>query len=184
MSNNRMITPEQLLRHFIGYDRVAANSSAFPPHNIEKISEDAYRLTLAVAGFDRSEIEMYEHKGTLTISGRKAPTVQEARPVRGDLDVDALNEWVDDKGNVKVDPRERAAASQAALNARFAIDEPAPQGATFLHQGIALRDWDRQFNLGEFIEVRGASMANGLLMIDLERRVPEEHKPKLIDIRA
>ncbi|RYD66471.1 MAG: Hsp20 family protein, partial [Verrucomicrobiaceae bacterium] len=52
------------------------------------------------------------------------------------------------------------------------------------HQGIALRDWDRQFNLGEFIEVRGASMANGLLMIDLERRVPEEHKPKLIDIRA
>jgi molecular chaperone IbpA len=185
MTNNRTITADQFLRHFIGYDRVTANASAFPPHNIEKLSEDAYRLTLAVAGFSRDEIEMYEHQGTLTISGRKkAPTVSHKfKSMTANLRMSekelAENErlWAEENpSRAYVDPRGNAATLQN-------FDVPLG-GSTYLHQGIAFRDWDRQFNLGEFIVVSGASMENGLLLIDLERIVPESHKPKLIEIRG
>ena len=55
--------------------------------------------------------------------------------------------------------------------------------ATYLYRGIAFRDFTRSFKLGEYIEVHGASLENGLLMVDLVRNVPESAKPKLIEIR-
>jgi molecular chaperone IbpA len=53
---------------------------------------------------------------------------------------------------------------------------------SFLHQGIAGRAFQRQFQLAEHVEVRGARLENGLLHIDLERIVPEEKKPRKIAI--
>jgi molecular chaperone IbpA len=53
---------------------------------------------------------------------------------------------------------------------------------TYLHQGIAQRAFRLSFRLADHIEVRGASMNNGLLSIDLLRVVPEEAKPKKIAI--
>lgn len=53
---------------------------------------------------------------------------------------------------------------------------------TFLHQGIAQRAFKLSFRLADHIEVRGASLQNGLLNIDLVRRVPEEAKPRRIAI--
>ena len=55
-------------------------------------------------------------------------------------------------------------------------------GKNFLHQGIAFRSFVRKFNLAEHVEVRGADLKDGLLQIALERRVPEEAKPKRIEI--
>lgn len=52
----------------------------------------------------------------------------------------------------------------------------------FLHRGIGTRDFTSQFVLGEYVEVDTASMTDGILAIELERRIPEEHKPKLIEI--
>lgn len=49
---------------------------------------------------------------------------------------------------------------------------------TYLHQGIAQRAFRLSFRLADHIEVRGASMSNGLLSIDLLRVIPEEAKPK------
>jgi molecular chaperone IbpA len=52
----------------------------------------------------------------------------------------------------------------------------------FLYQGIAGRTFDRRFQLAENVEVRGAELENGLLHVDLERVVPEEKKPRRVQI--
>jgi molecular chaperone IbpA len=69
-----------LFRSTIGFDRLArlvdaatrVDSSAlsYPPYNIEKTGEDAYRLTMAVAGFAQNEIDVTVHENTLTVTGR------------------------------------------------------------------------------------------------------------------
>ncbi len=62
--------------------------------------------------------------------------------------------------------------------------EEAPEKTNFLHQGIAGRGFERNFQLAEHVEVKGARLENGLLQIDLERIVPEEKKPRRIAINA
>jgi len=54
----------------------------------------------------------------------------------------------------------------------------------FLHQGIAGRAFERSFQLAEHVEVKGARLENGLLHVDLERIVPEEKRPRRIQINA
>ena len=58
----------------------------------------------------------------------------------------------------------------------------APDATEYLHKGISNRDFTRTFPLAEHIEVRGASVKNGILTIYLEQLVPEENKPKKIQI--
>jgi len=52
----------------------------------------------------------------------------------------------------------------------------------YLHKGISNRNFTRQFNLADTIEVRGATVQNGILAIALEQIIPEEKKPKKIEI--
>lgn len=52
----------------------------------------------------------------------------------------------------------------------------------YLHQGIAQRAFKLSFRLADYIEVRGAALKNGLLSVDLVRRIPEEAKPRRITI--
>ena len=52
----------------------------------------------------------------------------------------------------------------------------------YLHQGIAQRAFKLSFRLADHIEVRGATLKNGLLSVDLVRRVPETAKPRRISI--
>ena len=52
----------------------------------------------------------------------------------------------------------------------------------FLHRGIAGRAFERRFELADHIEVKGAAIENGLLQVELERVVPEEQKPRKIEI--
>lgn len=68
-----------LFRTAIGFDRLArlmdtaatgAEAPSYPPYNIEKTGEDSYRLTMAVAGFRASDIEITVKENTLFISGR------------------------------------------------------------------------------------------------------------------
>ena len=54
--------------------------------------------------------------------------------------------------------------------------------AEYLHQGISNRDFVREFTLAEHVEVIDANNKNGILTIYLERKVPEEKKPKSIAI--
>jgi molecular chaperone IbpA len=54
----------------------------------------------------------------------------------------------------------------------------------FLYHGIAGRAFRLAFALADAVEVVGASLDNGLLHVDLERAVPEEAKPRRVDIRS
>jgi molecular chaperone IbpA len=70
-----------LFRTAIGFDRLARlvdtaasapDASGYPPYNIEKVSDDSYRLTMAVAGFRPEEIDLVVKDNTLFVSGRVA----------------------------------------------------------------------------------------------------------------
>lgn len=71
-----------LFRTAVGYDRMtrALDSAqridegelSYPPYNIEKLSDDEYRITMAIAGFTADDVEIVEHDGTLTVKGKPA----------------------------------------------------------------------------------------------------------------
>lgn len=52
----------------------------------------------------------------------------------------------------------------------------------YLHRGIAGRAFERRFQLADHVKVTGAELKNGLLTIDLKREIPEEMKPRRIEI--
>lgn len=70
-----------LYRSTIGFDRLArlfdtasdleTGSTAYPPYNIERLDENDYRITMAVAGFSEDEIAIESKENSLTISGQK-----------------------------------------------------------------------------------------------------------------
>lgn len=56
-------------------------------------------------------------------------------------------------------------------------------GAEYIVQGISMRDFERTFTLAEHVEVKNATVTNGILSIELERIIPAEKMPKKIDIK-
>jgi molecular chaperone IbpA len=54
----------------------------------------------------------------------------------------------------------------------------------FLHRGIANRDFERSYQLADYVRVQGADLKDGLLHIDLQREVPESMKPRRIEINT
>lgn len=74
------LTP--LYRSTVGFDRLASimdnvksldsSQSGYPPYNIEKIGEDAYRISIAVAGFTDADLNIEARDGQLIISGKKS----------------------------------------------------------------------------------------------------------------
>ncbi len=62
--------------------------------------------------------------------------------------------------------------------------KPDEKDRTFLHRGIAARNFERRFQLADYVEVFSASFENGLLNIDLKRNIPERMKPRQIAISA
>ena len=57
------------------------------------------------------------------------------------------------------------------------------KSVTFLHKGIAARKFSTVFNLPEYMEVESALFSNGILELTLEKHIPEEKKPKTIEIQ-
>ena len=78
-----------LFRSTIGFDRLArlvdgatrfdTSVPTYPPYNIESTGEDSYRLTMAVAGFAQSEIDVTVHESTLTVTGKGQDNVEDGR---------------------------------------------------------------------------------------------------------
>lgn len=114
-------------------NRGLQKSITYPPHNIIKTSQDKYVLELALAGFNKHDIDITVEGDTLTVKSKK-PRV----PARSELE--------------------------------------------YLHRGISQRVFTRQFQLGEHMNVREASFTNGILSISLERKLPDELKPRAIAI--
>ena len=81
----QFLTP--LLRGSIGFDhvdrlldslsRVDESAFTYPPYNIEKVGEDKYRITMAVAGFGQDDIEIVQQADVLVIKGKAQPDTAE-----------------------------------------------------------------------------------------------------------
>ena len=56
------------------------------------------------------------------------------------------------------------------------------EGNIYLHRGIATREFERRFELADYVKVARASLANGLLTIELQREIPDALKPRRIEI--
>lgn len=63
-------------------------------------------------------------------------------------------------------------------------DRKSEEEKKYLYQGIAERDFERKFQLADYVKVVGATMENGLLHVDLEREIPEAMKPRKIAING
>ena len=61
--------------------------------------------------------------------------------------------------------------------------EVEPKGWQWLHKGISQRKFKRNFTLSDDVVVNGSRMENGMLFIELERIIPEEKKPRTIEIK-
>jgi molecular chaperone IbpA len=76
----RTVDFSPLYRTAVGFDRLAAlldaaaidNSAGYPPYNIERTDEQAYRIEIAVAGFRPDELSIEVRESLLTVQGRKA----------------------------------------------------------------------------------------------------------------
>ncbi|MFI2810260.1 MULTISPECIES: Hsp20 family protein [Microbulbifer] len=78
-----------LYRSAIGFDRMAnlldtmtaseQNQPAYPPYNIELTGEDSYRISMAVAGFDKSELDIQVEQNRLTVSGKQSDESADGR---------------------------------------------------------------------------------------------------------
>jgi molecular chaperone IbpA len=78
----RHVDLSPLYRSTVGFDRLATildqvmstdvGQNGYPPYNIEKTGEDAYRITIAVAGFGDDELSVEAREGQLVVTGRKA----------------------------------------------------------------------------------------------------------------
>src|SRR5690606_23365043 len=70
-----------LYRSTVGFDRLFTmldtlgqpeSGQSYPPYNIERTAEDAYRISMAVAGFSETEISIEAHRNVLTVKGEKS----------------------------------------------------------------------------------------------------------------
>ena len=110
-------------------DRISKLSSdTYPPYNIEQISQNSLRITVAVAGFKKNELDVSLEGNQLQI-----------------------------RGNKKEDEIERI----------------------FIHRGIATRQFQRNFVLADGIEVKEASMDDGLLFVDLTQPINNDQSVKI-----
>ncbi len=85
----------------------------------------------------------------------------------------AVAGFTDDE--LAVEQRENA----LVISARKADED---KGRTYLYRGIATRAFERRFHLADHVRVEAASHANGMLVIELKREVPEALKPRRIEI--
>ena len=134
LSNPLLLGFEEIERMI---DRAAKGAdSGYPPYNIERFDNGegpadddtrSLRITLAVAGFAREDLEITLEDNQLTIRGRQE-------------------------------------------------DDESRQ---YIHRGIAARQFQKTFVLADGIEVCRADLSNGLLVIELERKVPERSKKSI-----
>jgi len=109
--------------------------SNYPPYDIERTGENAYRISVAVAGFTDADLSIETKENRLAIRGEKQTNAEE-------------------------------------------------KTAEVLYQGIAARTCERSFQLADYVKVKGASLQNGLLHVDLVREIPETMKPRSIPIAS
>ena len=75
-----------------------------------------------------------------------------------------------------------AKENQLTVTGRKTANDDAASQKTYLHRGLAERDFERRFQLADYVVVVGAALDNGLLAVSLKRELPEALKPRRIEI--
>ncbi len=75
-----------------------------------------------------------------------------------------------------------AKENQLTVTGRKTANDDAGAERTYLHRGLAERDFERRFQLADYVVVTEAALDNGLLAISLKRELPEALKPRRIEI--
>ncbi len=100
-----------LYRSTVGFDRLfdmldqtaqVEPMTNWPPYNIEKLGEDQYRITMAVAGFSTEEIELTQHENMLVVSGQKRPDPEGAQMLHRGIATRAFKQTFNLADHVKV----------------------------------------------------------------------------------
>jgi len=98
-----------LYRSTIGFDRLfdalaskVQPMTSWPPYNIEKAGEDAYRITMAIAGFGLDDIELVQQGNTLVVSGQKHPDREGVEVLHRGIATRAFKQTFDLADHVKV----------------------------------------------------------------------------------
>jgi len=73
--------------------------------------------------------------------------------------------------------------ADGTLSIRSVKEEDSDLDGNQLYRGIAYRKFERKFTLADAVVVNGAKLENGMLLVDLERVIPEEKKPRLISVK-
>lgn len=71
-----------------------------------------------------------------------------------------------------------------SIKGEKSANENGKDGNEVLYRGIASRAFERQFQLADYVQVKSASLENGLLHVDLVREIPEAKKPRVIPISS
>ena len=126
-------------------------------------------------GFD----DLFDHFNNTLEYTVKQPT---SYPPYNINKVDDLNYQIEMAlaGFSKKDIEIKFALSQLTIKS---VDNDDKDEKETLHRGISKRKFSRTFTLAEDIKVNGAKLKDGMLLIDLEKIVPEEKKPRTIDIK-
>ena len=134
---------------------------------------DVNALSKALVGFDRIFDDM-ERRFANQISSNYPPfNIAKVGENLYDIAI-AVTGFEKDEIAVQIEANELTVRGE-----RKNSDQPEPE---FLHRGLALRDFEKTFTLAEHMKVRKAEIKNGILLIQIEREIPEELKPRVIDI--
>jgi molecular chaperone IbpA len=134
---------------------------------------DVNSLNRALVGFDRIFDDM-ERRFANQISNNYPP-FNIARVAENLYDISiAVTGFDKDEITVQIEQNELTVKGE-----RKTSEDPTPE---YLHRGLALRDFERTFTLAEHMKVKKAEIKNGILLIQIEREIPESAKPKIIDI--
>lgn len=146
-------TFKDLDRFFVGFDKVAERMAA--------VADETVKLATKYPPYNLKKIDDNRYTIEMAVAGFG----------KQDLEIEIIDDKLIIKGNVKSgEPAEQDSKG----------DWTWPQ---ILHQGLAMRPFTRTFNLADNVEIRGASLLNGILKIALEAIIPEHKKPKKVDIQ-
>lgn len=134
---------------------------------------DAAALSRALIGFDRIFDDMERRFATQTSTNYPPYNIAKVGENLYDIAI-AVTGFEKNEIAVQIEANELTVRGE-----RRPSDIPEPE---YLHRGLALRDFERSFTLAENMKVRKAEIKNGILSIQIEREIPEELKPRIIDI--
>lgn len=135
MNNLARLNVADFPKFFLGFDRFETVNpnidGGYPRYNIVR-TESGYRVEIAVPGWNKSNIEISQHKDVLTVKGLCKQTEKD--------------------------------------------------GESYIYKGLSGKEFVRTFTLHKHVQLKKAYMNRGLLCIDLDEVVPDEDRPKMINI--